>query len=69
MKLNNKFILGSLMGAALMTTSCDDFLDRAPLTDITPELYFSSANDLAAYTINYYPTLPHILSTIILPCC
>ena len=40
-----------------MTTSCDDFLDRAPLTDITPELYFSSANDLAAYTINYYPTL------------
>lgn len=57
MKLNNKFILGSLMGAALMTTSCDDFLDRAPLTDITPELYFSSANDLAAYTINYYPTL------------
>lgn len=57
MKLYNKIILGSLMGAALMTTSCDDFLDRAPLTDITPELYFSSANDLAAYTINYYPTL------------
>ena len=57
MKLYNKIILGSLMGVAMVTTSCDDFLDRAPETSITPELYFSSANDLAAYTINYYPSL------------
>lgn len=57
MKLYNKIILGSLMGVAMMTSSCDDFLDRSPETSITPELYFSSANDLAAYVTNYYPSL------------
>lgn len=57
MKLYNKIILGSLIGVALMTSSCDDFLDRSPETSITPELYFSSADDLAAYVTNYYPSL------------
>lgn len=57
MKLYNKIILGSLMGMAVVTTSCDDFLDKAPETSITPELYFSSANDLAAYVTAYYPSL------------
>lgn len=40
----------------MLMTSCDDFLDRQPESSITPELYFSNANDLAAYAVNYYPT-------------
>lgn len=34
--------------------SCEDFLDREPLTDITPENYFTTADQVAAYTVNYY---------------
>ena len=56
MKFYNKLILGSLIGASLLTTSCSDFLDRHPESSITPDLYFSSANDLAAYVVNYYPS-------------
>lgn len=35
-------------------SSCNDFLDREPLDKITPEAYFSTENDLAAYTIKQY---------------
>ena len=42
--------------AALMLTGCDKFLDREPVSEITPEEYFKSEAELAAYTINYYPT-------------
>lgn len=40
----------------LMACACNDFLDRQPITNITPEKYFKSADELAAYTINYYET-------------
>lgn len=40
-------IAGCLMLSAL--SSCNDFLDREPLDKITPEIYFASADDLAAY--------------------
>ena len=42
--------------AAGALTGCHGFLDREPLTDITPEKYFKSADELAAYTLNYYNT-------------
>ena len=42
--------------ALLITTGCNDFLDRQPITNITPEKYFKSADELAAYTVNYYET-------------
>lgn len=35
-------------------TSCNDFLDKSPLDEITPDVYFESEADLAAYTINSY---------------
>lgn len=55
MKLANKFLMGVVMGGSLlMTTSCEDFLDREPISSITPELYFNSASDLAAYVTKYY---------------
>ena len=44
-----------MIGAAgLMTTSCEDFLDRQPITNLTPEAYFTSADQVSAYVINYY---------------
>lgn len=43
------------LGLGLLTlASCNDFLDREPLSDITPQAYFTSEADLAAYTINQY---------------
>ncbi|MCK3685597.1 RagB/SusD family nutrient uptake outer membrane protein [Maribellus sp. YY47] len=38
----------------LFFTSCNDYLDRAPLSDVTPNDYLWSEADLAAYTINQY---------------
>ena len=40
----------------LLSAGCNDFLDRQPITNITPEKYFKSADELAAYTVNYYET-------------
>lgn len=34
--------------------SCNDFLDRKPLDEITPEVYFSTSEQLGAYTIAQY---------------
>ena len=44
------------IAATLLLASCDKFLNREPITNITPEKYFKSADELAAYTINYYTT-------------
>ncbi|EKY11544.1 RagB/SusD family nutrient uptake outer membrane protein [Capnocytophaga sp. oral taxon 324] len=33
---------------------CNKFLDREPLSNITPQQYFNTESDLAAYTITYY---------------
>ena len=49
------FILLAL-AFAVSLSSCNKFLDREPITNITPEKYFKSADELAAYTINYYTT-------------
>ena len=45
-----KYILPILIGA-FSFTSCNDFLDREPLDNVTPEAFFWSESDLAAYTI------------------
>ena len=47
------FTIGALAVSGL--TSCNDFLDREPLSSITPSTFFNTADDLSAYTINYYP--------------
>ena len=56
MKLN-KFLLLGVMSTGLLATSCEDFLDRAPITSITPEQYFKQDTELAAYTLNYYTSV------------
>ena len=44
------------IASTLLLSSCDKFLDREPITSITPKQYFKSADELAAYAINYYTT-------------
>ncbi len=40
-------------------TGCNDYLDREPLSDVTPENYLWSEADLAAYTIARYSFPTH----------
>ena len=56
MKLSLKHICFCSMAltGGLLTTSCEDFLDREPITDLTPESYFTTADQVAAYVVNYY---------------
>lgn len=41
----------------LLFPSCNDFLDREPLDQVTPESYFQNADHLAAYSISQYQSL------------
>ena len=55
--MNKKYSIKKFMVialAALSFTSCNDFLDREPLSNVTPNAYLWSEADLAAYTINQY---------------
>ena len=50
-----KYLSMLLLGASLTgLTACDDFLDVEPQSNITPAAFFTTADDLAAYTINLY---------------
>ncbi|UCS91764.1 RagB/SusD family nutrient uptake outer membrane protein [Echinicola marina] len=51
-----KAIKHGFAAAALVIglSSCNDFLDRAPLSEVTPEVFLKTEADLAAYTINAY---------------
>lgn len=56
MKINKKHIgFCMMMGfAAIGSTSCNDLLDLDPVSQITPESYFVTADQLATYLTNYY---------------
>ena len=44
---------------ALLTISCsEDYLNRLPLDELSPDDYFKSANDLKLYANRFYPLLP-----------
>lgn len=50
-----KYLSIFLLGASLTgLTACNDYLDVEPQSDITPAAFFTTADDLAAYTINLY---------------
>ncbi|MDO5608934.1 MAG: RagB/SusD family nutrient uptake outer membrane protein [Capnocytophaga sp.] len=51
--IQHKLILGI---SVLALTACNDFLDREPLDQVTPEVFFYSESDLASYSINLYPS-------------
>ncbi len=48
------FILSSI----LSLTSCEDFLDKTPLDEITEESYYTTASDLQASVNGWYNDLP-----------
>lgn len=55
----NKYIKGLFLGAvAFGFTSCEDFLDREPMSSVIPENYFNTASNLQAYTNNFYGLFP-----------
>lgn len=42
----------------LCFVSCDDFLDREPISQISPEKYLTDESHLAAYSVNMYNLFP-----------
>ena len=54
LKLKNKYIFPIAAAFGLLTSSCNDFLDREPVSQITPEQFFNSAEELGTYAIKYY---------------
>jgi hypothetical protein len=54
-----KKIIYIYMLMALLTISCsEEFLNRLPLDELSPDEYFKTANDLKLYANRFYPLLP-----------
>lgn len=52
-----------LLGGTLLTvTSCNDLLDLDPVSQITPDSFYKTADQLGAYMINYYGELQNPFS-------
>ncbi len=47
-----------ILGAVLSLTSCDDFLDRTPLDDVSEATFYSNPSDLKAAVSGFYNDLP-----------
>jgi hypothetical protein len=58
--MKNKRILYIICALVIAVTSCkrDSFLDRAPLSDISPQKFFTNETDLQLYCNQYYSNLP-----------
>jgi hypothetical protein len=58
--MKNKHIIFMTFFAALILASCkkDSFLNRYPLSDISPQNFFKNETDLQIYCNQYYSTLP-----------
>jgi hypothetical protein len=58
--MKNKHIIFMTFFAALLLASCkkDSFLNRYPLSDISPQNFFKNESDLQVYCNQYYSTLP-----------
>ena len=46
-----------LLCLGMTVTSCDDFLDRKPLDEVSPSEYFKTADQLGTFTIKYYTNI------------
>lgn len=44
--------------AAIALTSCEDLLDRTPQDRLTPEVFFTNANECELYTNDFYTIFP-----------
>ena len=55
MKYVKYFLLGSLF---VLSVSCNDsFLERLPESELSPETYFKTENELISYTNSFYPMI------------
>jgi len=54
LKISKNIALSCIAMGGLLLSSCNDFLDREPLDQVTPTQYFNAEADLAAYTVSYY---------------
>ena len=43
---------------AILISSCEDYLEKKPLTQIGNDDYWKATSDLANYTLQFYPSLP-----------
>src|SRR5690606_40245273 len=62
MKLQSKNIFKwvfNLCITGLSLSSCDKYLDRAPLDQVTPEDFLNTEEDLATYTLSRYSFPTH----------
>ena len=66
MKSNYRYIVKAFMAMAVIagTTSCDDFLDREPMSSISPETYYSTAAQLEANLNDEYPNCPSVIRPV-----
>lgn len=58
MKLHKIIILTAVIASVYTLTSCDDFLDLEPESQIAPETYFLDQTQLQAYVDNLYSIVP-----------
>lgn len=56
MKLNKIYGLAVAVASGAALAGCNDYLDITPPSQVTPEVYFTQADQLGTYTINYYAT-------------
>lgn len=47
-------------------SSCEDFLDREPLSSISPEIYFTDASQVQAYVDDMYHVFFLIIRVILM---
>lgn len=57
MKTNRLYIPMLALALAAGFASCEDFLDREPMSTVDPELYFTSASQLESYANQLYPEI------------
>ena len=46
------------VGCALTLSSCEDWLDKYPLAQMSPETFFSNENELQAFSNTFYTIFP-----------
>ncbi len=53
------YIKALILGASLTgLTACNDYLNEQPEDKLIPEKFFTTADNLKAYTLNFYTMFP-----------
>lgn len=59
MKYNKILTVTAWATSLLFLSSCNDFLDREPISSVTPESYLTNESHLSAYAIAMYENIPN----------